>query len=132
MKQTSVKRAARKQTRSRDGKELFSAAGNAVRNGGILILIKFSKKQFIHLLVLTAERSLLPMETITENIAPDSVISTNDSIDLENETLYFLALLLARSMLKNGIVNKNEYAEIDTILRKKFRPFLADLLSENT
>lgn len=72
------------------------------------------------------------METITENIAPDSVISTNDSIDLENETLYFLALLLARSMMKNGIVNKNEYAEIDTILRKKFRPFLADLLSENT
>lgn len=72
------------------------------------------------------------METITENIAPDSAISTNDSIDLEKDTLYFLALLLARSMLKNGIVNKNEYAEIDTILRKKFRPFLADLLSENT
>ena len=72
------------------------------------------------------------METITENIAPDSVISMNDSIDLENDTLYFLALLLARSMLKNGIVNRDEYAEIDTILRMKFRPFLADLLSENT
>ena len=72
------------------------------------------------------------METITENIAPDSAISTNDSIDLEKDTLYFLALLLARSMLKNEIINKNEYAEIDTILRKKFRPFLADLLSENT
>lgn len=72
------------------------------------------------------------METITENIAPDSAISTNDSIDLEKDTLYFLALLLARSMLKNKIINKNEYAEIDTILRKKFRPFLADLLSENT
>ena len=72
------------------------------------------------------------METITENIASDSAISTNDSIDLEKDTLYFLALLLARSMLKNKIINKNEYAEIDTILRKKFRPFLADLLSENT
>ena len=72
------------------------------------------------------------MEMITENIAPDSAISTNDSIDLEKDTLYFLALLLARSMLKNKIINKNEYAEIDTILRKKFRPFLADLLSENT
>ena len=30
------------------------------------------------------------MEMITENIAPDSAISTNDSIDLENDTLYMV------------------------------------------
>ena len=72
------------------------------------------------------------METITENTVQENAILTNDSINLENDVLYFTSLSVAKLMLKNGIINKKEFREMDTILRKKVCPLLADLFSENT
>ena len=71
------------------------------------------------------------MGTITENTVQENAILTNDSISLENDVLYFTSLSVAKLMLKNGIINKKEFREMDTILRKKFCPLLADLFSEN-
>ena len=35
------------------------------------------------------------------------------------------------SMLEKGLITEEEYAEIDTILLEKYRPYLGTLLSEN-
>jgi hypothetical protein len=37
----------------------------------------------------------------------------------------------AESMLEKGLITEEEYAEIDTILLEKYRPYLGTLLSEN-
>lgn len=38
---------------------------------------------------------------------------------------------MAKTMLENGLITEEEYAEIDTILLEKYRPYLGTLLSEN-
>ena len=45
------------------------------------------------------------------------------------ERLYLMSLSVAKSMLKKGIISENEFAEIDTILLKKYRPTLGTLLA---
>ena len=41
------------------------------------------------------------------------------------------AISMAKSMLEKGLITEEEYAEIDTILLEKYRPYLGTLLSEN-
>ena len=45
------------------------------------------------------------------------------------ERLYLMSLSVAKSMLRQGIISKEEFTEIDTILLKKYRPTLGTLLS---
>lgn len=45
--------------------------------------------------------------------------------------LYHAAISMAKSMLEKGLITEEEYAEIDTILLEKYRPYLGTLLSEN-
>lgn len=45
------------------------------------------------------------------------------------ERLYLTSLSVAKSMLHEGIISENEFAEIDTILLKKYRPILGTLLA---
>jgi len=52
--------------------------------------------------------------------------------ELENDIRYLLSLEIAKTMLKNGIIGKKEYTEIDTILKEKFHPLLVTFLEENT
>ena len=51
--------------------------------------------------------------------------------ELRNDMLYHAAISIAKSMLEKGLITEEEYAEIDTILLEKYRPYLGTLLSEN-
>lgn len=52
--------------------------------------------------------------------------------ELRNDMLYHMALSMAKTMLGNGLLSPEEYAEMDTILLQKYRPYLGSLFSENT
>ena len=45
------------------------------------------------------------------------------------ELRYRMSLSVARAMLEEGAITKEEYSEIDTILLKKYRPTLGTLLA---
>ncbi len=45
------------------------------------------------------------------------------------ELRYRMSLSVARSMLEEGAITREEYREIDTILLKKHRPILGTLLA---
>ncbi len=45
----------------------------------------------------------------------------------ERERLYEATLALARSMLEKGLLTEEDYAIIDTKMRKKYRPLLCTL-----
>lgn len=45
------------------------------------------------------------------------------------ERLYRMSLSVAKAMLGKGIITADEYSEIDTILREKYRPILGTLLA---
>ena len=51
---------------------------------------------------------------------------------LRDDMRYQAALSVAKSMLEKGLITKEEYAEIDTKLLQKYRPYLGSLFSENT
>ena len=68
------------------------------------------------------------METITESIAAMNVTLKTDS---STDMLYFTARSVAETLLKRGLVTREEYAEIDTILLEKYPSSLGRLLSEN-
>lgn len=52
-----------------------------------------------------------------------------DKEQFRAERLYLMSLSVAKSMLRQGIISKEEFTEIDTILLKKYRPTLGTLLS---
>ena len=91
----------------------------------------------MNLPVQAAESLLLPMATAEGNTAPTSVISVTaskavvrmDKEEFRAERLYRMSLSVAKSMLKKGLISKEEFSEIDTILLKKYRPTLGTLLS---
>jgi hypothetical protein len=45
----------------------------------------------------------------------------------EREKNYRVALLVAESMLRQGLITDQEYHEIDTILTEKYRPIFGGL-----
>ena len=47
------------------------------------------------------------------------------------EMLYYISISIAKSMLENGVINKEVFAIIDTKLLEKYRPISATLLSGN-
>lgn len=52
-----------------------------------------------------------------------------DKEQFRAERLYLMSLSVAKSMLRQGVISKEEFVEIDTILLKKYRPTLGTLLS---
>ena len=49
---------------------------------------------------------------------------------MRREKLYQITMSLVRGMLAQGLITKEEYAEIDTIFCDKYRPILGSLFSE--
>lgn len=49
---------------------------------------------------------------------------------LKNEKLYQTTMLMARKMLSDGIISKEEYYRIDTIFTEKYSPTLGTLFSD--
>ena len=56
----------------------------------------------------------------------------NDTDLIKREMSYQVQMLLTKKLLRMGLLTDSEYAEIDTILRQKFRPSLSVFISENT
>ena len=52
-------------------------------------------------------------------------------IQFQAEKRYQVALAMATSLLKKGLLTQEEFAVINTILLDKFQPVLGTLLSEN-
>lgn len=50
---------------------------------------------------------------------------------LRDDMRYQAALSVAKGMLEKGLITREEYAEMDTRLLAKYRPYLGSLLSEN-
>ena len=77
------------------------------------------------------------MEMRTENTAPmsatsqtgsESVMPVNDD-QFEREKLYQATMSMFRSMLKNGLITKEQYAIIDTKMLQKYQPLLGTLFA---
>lgn len=49
---------------------------------------------------------------------------------LRNEMLYQTTMCLTKNLLKQGVINKEEYRLIDTIFTKKYNPSLGSLFAD--
>ena len=80
------------------------------------------------------------METRTENTAPMSatsqtaseVVMAMNEDQFEREKLYQATMNMFRSMLKNGLINEEQYAIIDTKMLQKYQPLLGTLFAAQT
>lgn len=53
-----------------------------------------------------------------------------DKDNFRNEKLYQATMSMARKMLHDGLISEEEYPQIDTIFREKYRPVIGALLSD--
>ena len=49
----------------------------------------------------------------------------------ERESRYGAAMALAREMLNKGLISDKDYCKIDTIFKRKYRPIIGALQTEN-
>lgn len=66
------------------------------------------------------------------NAMPEAVskaVMVMDEKQFRAEKMYRISLSVAKSMLEKGVISKEEYSEIDTILLEKYRPTLGTLLA---
>lgn len=68
-----------------------------------------------------------PMSAMSEAVS--KAVRIMDKKQFRAEKMYRISLSVARSMLEKGIISKEEYSEIDTILLEKYRPALGTLLA---
>lgn len=77
------------------------------------------------------------MEMQTGNTAPmsatlqtasEAVMAMNED-QFEREKLYQATMNMFRSMLKNGLINEEQYAIIDTKMLQKYQPLLGTLFA---
>jgi len=61
--------------------------------------------------------------------AVSKAVMVMDEKQFRAEKMYRISLFVARSMIEKGIISKEEYSEIDTILLEKYRPTLGTLLA---
>ncbi len=61
--------------------------------------------------------------------AVSKAVMVMDEKQFRAEKMYRISLSVAKSMLEKGIISKEEYSEIDTILLEKYRPTLGTLLA---
>lgn len=67
------------------------------------------------------------MNAMSEAVSKAVIVM--DEKQFRAEKMYRISLSVARSMLEKGIISKEEYSEIDTILLEKYRPTLGTLLA---
>jgi len=103
--------------------------------GGIPTGTPWPRKQPSNRRVLIAAGHLKVTTTSTGSIAAMPAILKTDLEELtlmtheqfEREKNYRVALFVAESMLKRGLITDQEYHEIDTILIEKHRPVFGGL-----
>ena len=124
-------------TRLKALRKRFSAAVNAVKNGGMNIPARSGRRLCILLYVPAVKRSLQLTAIHTGNTAPmnailpavSKAVAAMDKEQFKAEKMYRISLFVAKSMLEKDIISKEEYSEIDTVLLEKYRPCLGRLLA---
>ena len=64
----------------------------------------------------------------TSQTGSESVMPLNDD-QFEREKLYQATMSMFRSMLKSGLITKEQYAIIDTKMLQKYQPLLGTLFA---
>lgn len=59
--------------------------------------------------------------------APEAMMSKED---FHNELMYQTTMHIVREMLKEGIINKEEYKKVSDVFIKKYKPIFGSLLSD--
>lgn len=77
-------------------------------------------------MVIHTENSV-PMNAMSEAVS--KAVMVMDEKQFRAEKMYRISLSVAKSMLEKGVISKEEYSEIDTILLEKYRPTLGTLLA---
>ncbi len=60
-----------------------------------------------------------------------SKIVSETSDFIQREIDFNLSILVSKKLLKEGLITEMEYNEIDTILERKYSPFLSAFISKN-
>lgn len=113
-----------------------SAHPLAAKHGGTRTRMRYAEKQSTHTLALTATRASRHTGTNTENIAPtpvmlplDSEVAYMSDEGFLREARYQASLSIAKAMLHQGLISREEFGEIDDFLLKKYRPLLGTLFA---
>lgn len=69
--------------------------------------------------------SIVVMNVISQT---DLEVELMNKKDFRNERLYQTTMSAVKNLLKQGTISKEEYGQIDTIFREKYRPSLGSLL----
>lgn len=114
---------------------LGGKGGNSVRrlaaaHGGRFIRIWWIGKRFILLPAPAAENHFKAMVIVPENFVPMPVILQPGSEGVramnreqfDREKKYQAALAVARSMLRQNVINEKDFFHIEGKLREKFKP----------
>ena len=111
-----------------------SAQRNAAAHGGKLMKAALPKRHIIWLPAQIAVKNLKATGTRAVNSAPTPVlyilgkaVNQLSKEQFEREKNYRASLSVAKSMLKNGIINEQDYCKIDTILIAKYCPIFGSL-----
>jgi len=70
-------------------------------------------------------------DTTATSLIDSRVVNSMSEFQFQTEKKYQVALAIATSLLKKGLLTQAEYNLIDSKLLEKFRPSLGTLLSEN-
>src|SRR5574344_825031 len=118
----------------------YSARTNAVCCGGKLITARCIRKPHIILYVNTAEWSLrasvhhaentVPMSATSPSVLARSVIPMSEEL-FAGILAYKSAMAQARLMLSKGLITKDEYAIIDTMMAEKYSLSSCSLFRDN-
>lgn len=91
----------------------------------------------MNLNVRTAKSLLQPTEMQLGSIAPmhvmwltGSEVASMSEDQFRNEKMYHATMSIARTLLERGDMTAEEYGQIDTIFRNKYRPILVSLRAE--
>ena len=110
---------------------------NAGINGGMPTWIRSIVKHSMTLYVPIVKSLFGFMEIRTGNIAPTSAISMTDlevavmaNDPMQNEKLFQGTMLMAKNLLKQGIISDEEYEQIDTMFRQKYAISLSTLFTD--
>ncbi len=89
------------------------------------------------LYALTAKSRLLLMGTPDGNTAVMRVmwltglgVERMSEEQFQNEKMYHATMNIAKSLMEQGAMTAEEYGQIDTIFREKYRPILVSLQTE--
>lgn len=104
-------------------------------SGGIKTSIRLIAKPIMSMYVPVVKSHLQHMVMPIVSIVVTSVILQTDleavlmtKDEFRNEGLYQTTMSMVKNLLIQGVISKEEYSQIDTVFRKKYRPTFGSLL----